>query len=95
MPKDENPEKGAPERRVIKAQMFKGMESPAVDLKDGDDLWIRLPPEGEPEVAEEVRRFDDKIGISLKSLRIDLHNQSFGMVSASTGCISNPGGPGC
>jgi hypothetical protein len=36
------------------------------------------------------------ISISLESLEVDLqHNQSFGMVQASTGCISNPGGPSC
>lgn len=37
-----------------------------------------------------------KISISLGNLDVDLqHNQSFGMVAASTGCISNPGGPSC
>lgn len=37
-----------------------------------------------------------KISIALEDLDIDLtHNQSFGMMQASTGCYSNPGGPSC
>jgi hypothetical protein len=35
------------------------------------------------------------IVVSLESLNADLHNQSYGMVDGSTGCLSNPGGPSC
>lgn len=59
---------------------------------------------GQPTIKVELE-FDEKtfdkslldgpISISLESLDIDLHNQSYGLIAASTGCMSNPGGPGC
>jgi hypothetical protein len=78
----------------LTAKLYRGM--PNVELSEGDLEGIReeLAPgrerhEPDPEEAPRIK-------ISLKSLEIDLqHNQSFGMVSASTGCVSNPGGPGC
>jgi hypothetical protein len=36
-----------------------------------------------------------KLRVSLDGVRVNIHNQSYGMISASTGCISNPGGPSC
>jgi hypothetical protein len=78
----------------IKAKLYKGM--PNVELQENDKIAVRL------ELNEELSKKiidaadDGPISISIESLDIDLqHNQSFGMVSASTGCISNPGGPSC
>jgi hypothetical protein len=87
------------ESKTVRVEMYKGGETPVVDINDGDDLWIEIPDESEVSGYSmspgSVDRFNQSIGISLKSLRLDVHNQSYGMISASTGCISNPGGPGC
>jgi hypothetical protein len=89
-----------PERRApksVRVEMFKGGETPEVEIDDGDALWLEVPDPQDVARIAPVRadEFDENIGISLRRLRIDLHNQSFGMISASTGCISNPGGPSC
>jgi hypothetical protein len=77
--------------------MYPGGESPEVELSDGTELWIEV--EGDEvsgfALSPRSKQFDTSIGISLASLRIDLQNQTYGMISASTGCYSNVGGPGC
>jgi len=67
------------EKKKVKAKMYKGMAAPVVELSN-DEL-------------AEVN--GGTIDVSLESIKTDLHNQSFGIVIGSTGCISNPGGPGC
>lgn len=78
----------------VSAKLYEGM--PNVELTDEDKISIRV------EISESLSRkleegaVDRPISISLESLDVDLrHNQSFGMIEASTGCISNPGGPSC
>jgi hypothetical protein len=65
--------------KKVKAKMYKGMTAPIVELS-------------EEELAEAS---GGTINVSLDSLKTDLHNQTYGMVIGSTGCISNPGGPSC
>jgi hypothetical protein len=72
--------------------------------RDADNPIVAKLYKGQPTVKIELE-FDQKtidnkllegpISISLESLDVDLHNQSYGLVQASTGCMSNPGGPGC
>lgn len=98
MSNQEGLEGGPPERpdaKRIEVSMFKGMEQPLIELQDGDDVWVRLEGEEENLPPEELEKLRRRIAISLKRIRFDLHNQSYGMISASTGCASNPGGPGC
>lgn len=45
--------------------------------------------------AENSGTIDGPLSISLESIDSEMHNQSYGMISASTGCISNIGGPSC
>lgn len=72
----------------------KGVQISAKLQKGVPDLKIELDEAVTKKIAEAAGR--GKITISLDTLDVDLaHNQSFGMMSASTGCISNPGGPGC
>lgn len=76
-------EKGE-EKLQITAKLQRGVPSLNVEL---DDSIVK-------KIAEQAGR--GKISISLDALDVDLaHNQSFGMMAASTGCISNPGGPSC
>lgn len=78
---------------LIRASYYKGVEKPSLDLTDGDELWVKVPAEGLN--LEDVERVDPSVSISLKRLRVELENQSYGMISASTGCVSAPGGPSC
>lgn len=68
-------------KKTIKANMYKGMPAPEVELNEQE-----LDAAGAEEGA---------ISISLESLNSDLQNQSYLMRPPSTGCISNPGGPSC
>ena len=80
--------------KTVKVDMYKGAEKPEVEIDDGDALWLEVRDAEHARVTPaRANDFDESIGISLRRLRVDLHNQSFGMISASTGCISNPGGP--
>ncbi|MGO7543269.1 hypothetical protein ACC680_32440 [Rhizobium ruizarguesonis] len=94
----------------IAADLYKGMPSakitqqlgkdvklePLVELEDGEHFNVKLEMSDAMAKKMAGRIADGKVSISLESLDVDLrHNQSFGMVAASTGCISNPGGPGC
>jgi hypothetical protein len=76
------------------AKLYKGM--PHVEISQHENIPVRVElNESLSKKAAEVAS-KGPISISLESLDVDLqHNQSFGMVRASTGCISNPGGPGC
>lgn len=67
------------EKKKVKAKMYKGMAAPVVELSN-------------EELAEAS---GGTIDVSLESLKTDLHNQTYGLVVGSTGCISNPGGPSC
>ena len=81
------------EREVqISAKLHKGM--PDVKASGGEKPRLELDESLVKRIAESQGK--GKISISLESLDVDLqHNQSFGMMQASTGCISNPGGPSC
>lgn len=71
-----------------------GLHVSAKLQKGVPDLHVELDEAVTKKIAEAAGK--GKITISLDRLDVDLaHNQSFGMMRASTGCISNPGGPGC
>lgn len=71
--------------KKIKAKMYKGMPSPTVEI-----------PQDELAQANGGARCPiEQLQVSLESLTTDLHNQSYGLACPTTGCISNPGGPGC
>lgn len=77
---------------VLKATVYTGMPAIDVEMNPADALDIQIQLKG----AAAAQVGTTPIRISLDSVNVDLqHNQSFGMVAASTGCISNPGGPGC
>lgn len=73
--------------KKIKAKIYKGMTGPTVEIPE-DEL-------AQASGAVCVPSKEQAIHVSLESLKTDLHNQSYGMACGSTGCISNPGGPGC
>ena len=67
------------EKKKVKAKMYKGMTAPVVEIPN-----------------EELAQVGGgSIDVSLDSIKTDLHNQTYGLVVGSTGCISNPGGPSC
>ena len=86
------------------AQHYRGVSNPKVEVSENA---FRM--EVEPSV-DETRASDSEldelgkpfeldisqgIGISLESILVEVNNQSYGMISASTGCASNRGGPSC
>jgi hypothetical protein len=76
------------------AQPFKGM--PHVEIKQADKVAVHV--ELNDKLSKEIVASQSKgpIQISLETLHLDsLHSQSPGLMRASTGCISNPGGPSC
>lgn len=78
----------------VSAELYRGM--PQVEITDETKVavHVQLNDSLSKKIAEGATQ--GPISISLESLNVDLqHNQSFGMVAASTGCISNPGGPSC
>jgi hypothetical protein len=78
----------------VSAKLYKGMPNVELTADDKIALHVELNKDVSKKLMEEAPK--GPISISLESLDIDLkRNQSFGMVSASTGCISNPGGPSC
>jgi len=86
-------EKGKEKGEVI-AKLYRGM--PHVELTDSEKLPVRI--ELNESLSKKAAEFAQKgtISISLESLDVErILNQSFGMVRASTGCVSNPGGPSC
>lgn len=87
------PKSSRKKSKEIAVKLHKGL--PVVELSGKDKIAVRieLGKEVSEKIAKEVG--EEPISISLQSLDVDLHNQSYGMVAASTGCISNPGGPGC
>ena len=80
-----------PEQRTkeITAEVYKGVSSPKVELK------AESFDSKESHGMENIETIEESLSISLENLVSDMHNQSYGMISASTGCISNPGGPSC
>ncbi len=86
--------KSAAKKGTVSAKLYRGM--PNVELTEDERVAVRV--ELNNSLSKKIVSAAGKgpISISLESLNVDLqHNQSFGMVAASTGCISNPGGPGC
>jgi len=78
----------------VSAQLYRGM--PQVEITDETKVavHVELNESLSQKIAENAAQ--GPISISLESLNVDLqNNQSFGMIAASTGCISNPGGPSC
>lgn len=73
-------------RQRIMAEIHRGLPNANVEL--GETLEINPELKVEDPDAEPMR-------ISLEGIDVNIHNQSFGMISASTGCISNPTGPSC
>jgi hypothetical protein len=84
----------AEKKGEVIAKLYRGM--PHVELSQREDVPVHV--ELNETLSKKAAEFAAKgpISISLQSLDVDLqHNQSFGMVRASTGCVSNPGGPSC
>lgn len=76
------------------AKLWLGMPSVELTQKDKISVHVDLNPKLSKQIVEEAAK--GPISITLESLDVDLkHNQSFGMVEGSTGCVSNPGGPSC
>ena len=88
--------KGMPSARVVDPAGGHVTLEPLVELGKDEHFNVKLEM-SEPlakKLAKDVGA--GKVSISLEALDVNLqHNQSFGMVAASTGCISNPGGPSC
>ncbi len=74
------------QREELIAEIHRGLPDAQVEFDEVLNIKVGDDPEGSPR---------ESLRISLDSLRVNIHNQSFGMISASTGCISNPGGPSC
>jgi hypothetical protein len=87
-----------PEHIHITANLQKGVPELRIELDHSITEKIAeavLKQRGDKAVGEETGK-KRKITISLTGLDVDLaHNQSFGMMQASTGCYSNVGGPSC
>lgn len=88
---------GGREGFQISAKLQKGVPDVQIELDEQmtdriiEAVRLQKAEEGDGDGTGRKR-----ISISLEQLDVDLaHNQSFGMMRASTGCISNPGGPGC
>jgi hypothetical protein len=79
------------EKKKLLAEIHQGVPNAKVDFEDV--VNIRL--EGDAPDGELAAAPKENLRISLEALKVNIHNQSFGMISASTGCISNPGGPSC
>jgi hypothetical protein len=74
------------EGKQVLSEIHKGLPNAKVEFEevlhiDADQVSADAPKE--------------QLRISLEGIRVDVHNQSYGMISASTGCISNPTGPSC
>jgi hypothetical protein len=80
------------EKQELVAQIHEGVPNAKLDFEEV--LNIRIEGEGAVEPDPEAPP-KERLRISLDRLNVNIHNQSFGMISASTGCISNPGGPSC
>lgn len=75
-------------------QPHKGMPQVEVTQDNNVAVHVQLKQDLAKQVTEAAAK--GPISISLESLHLDsLHSQSPGMMRASTGCISNPGGPSC
>jgi hypothetical protein len=88
--------KGMPKAQIKDSAGSSVKLEPTVNLKKGEQFNVKLDMSDElaKRLSADVKR--GKVQISLEALEVDLqNNQSFGMVAASTGCISNPGGPSC
>jgi hypothetical protein len=81
------------QKQELLAQIHEGVPNAKVEFEDVLNIHLEgrteLTPDPEGDTPQE------RLRISLDQLKVNIHNQSFGMISASTGCISNPGGPSC
>ncbi|MFF3609771.1 hypothetical protein [Streptomyces sp. NPDC002463] len=93
-------------RKEIVVEVFEGADTPRVELEDGDRVAIevrsrRTEPtdpasaSAEGDADDDVSPPEEVMSISLQTVDIELDNQSFGMITACTGCASNVGGPSC
>ncbi|AEW99776.1 hypothetical protein [Streptantibioticus cattleyicolor] len=92
MPEPANPSQLA-EKEIV-AEVYEGVDSPLVELTDADQAPA-TPRSPRTEGADEAMPVPGKMSISLESIDVEVENQSFGMITASTGCFSNIGGPSC
>ncbi|MFD5113611.1 hypothetical protein ACFWNG_15045 [Streptomyces sp. NPDC058391] len=90
-------------------EVFEGADTPRVELNDGDRVAIELRRRtgqtdttdtygeaGTGSAADDTSPPPGEVmSISLQTVDIELDNQSFGMITACTGCASNVGGPSC
>lgn len=77
------------EKETIEVPLYKGMPSveltsdASVEPRQGEESLNTPSPQG-------------PVSISLESLDLDFQfNQGYGLVSATTGCVSTPHGPNC
>ncbi|KOG33014.1 hypothetical protein ADK34_08450 [Streptomyces viridochromogenes] len=93
-------------RKEIVVEVFEGADTPRVELNDGDRVAIELRRRtGQTDASDAAVKGDagdetapepeEVMSISLQTVDIELDNQSFGMITACTGCASNVGGPSC
>jgi hypothetical protein len=80
------------EKQELVTQIHQGVPNARVEFEDVLNIHLQDRPEREPDGENPP---GEMLRISLDRLKVNVHNQSFGMISASTGCISNPGGPSC
>ncbi len=93
--------------KTLKPMMYKGMPSPEVELSEAELAEVNgaggfggVNVADLPDICGNGQLPIPQLGsgdltIKLDRLLHDLHNQSYGMMAGSTGCASNPGGPGC
>jgi hypothetical protein len=86
-----------PSRKEIVAEVHEGLAAPRVELSDGDTVSFKLrgPTGADAPQADEPMAVAETMSISLESVEVEMDNQSFGMITAITGCASNVGGPSC
>jgi hypothetical protein len=98
-----------PTKKEILAEAYRGVSNARVELSDSDSLSIKIDlpgtnPPSEPAshgvaeplpAPEEAEPAAEMMSISLDNISLEVNNQSYGMITASTGCASNIGGPSC
>jgi len=99
-----------PTKREILAEAYRGVSNPQVELSDSDSLSIKVDLPGTNPPSQHISHRDEDtllapdeaepaseeiMSISLDSISLEVNNQSYGMITASTGCASNVGGPSC
>ncbi|WP_436786036.1 hypothetical protein [Yinghuangia sp. YIM S10712] len=97
-----------PKKEII-VEVHEGAGATHVELNDHDRVSFKLVPHeahtgaaagagGQTDRGgydDGAMPVEDNMSISLSTVDIEMDNQSFGMITACTGCASNIGGPSC